>query len=550
MHAQVSSLDQKCTIQGRVTNFQTGEPLRKVLVRLLPRSAGETSDNTDQNHFYTVKSAMDGSFRLEGIQPGEYTLNGRRTGFLQTNYGAEFPNDRGTVLSLRSGQQLTNIVLKLFPQAVITGRVVDDEGEPVSYAPVEPIRQIWRRGKLAYTANGEQWTDDLGQFRLTDLVPGRYYVSAQIRNHRMFREQASGVPGKPDIRPVETFYPDAIDMRNATPIGLAVGQTVSQLEIHLRSAQAYHVRGHVIGNLKIDMDQLYVTVAPATDMDAWRPNPQTVVNKDGSFYLSGMTPGAYTLQLASFTNEAAAIATEKIEVASGDVNDVTLNVVPPAPLKGYVRLEGAAPASAASPRLESITISLTPADGPMSPGFPNTSAKPDGSFTLDVSAGKYNIDVGPNPPGAYLKSVRLNGQDVLGKELDLSRGASGNLEIIFRYGAAQVYGTLRNGDKPITSASVVLVSDTPRANGSGIYSANPDQNGNFAIEEVPPGHYRCYAFEHIDTDALQNLQLRGAIAQQGAEIELRENDRKQVDPDVISSANLNQIITRLGFDSQ
>ncbi len=45
------------------------------------------------------------------------------------------------------------------------------------------------------------------------------------------------------------------------------------------------------------------------------------------------------------------------------------------------------------------------------------------------------------PDGAYLKSVRFGQQEMLGKEIDLSQGASGELEITFRYGAAEVDGT-------------------------------------------------------------------------------------------------------------
>ncbi len=104
-----TSPEQRCTLQGRVTNSLTGEPVKKATVRLAPRrvsGAVISAGGSNGLQGYAATSEADGSFRFENLDPGEYTLSGRRAGFLNTNYGAKSPLQPGTTLALRPGQQM------------------------------------------------------------------------------------------------------------------------------------------------------------------------------------------------------------------------------------------------------------------------------------------------------------------------------------------------------------------------------------------------------------------------------------------------------------
>ncbi len=182
--------DQKCVVQGRVTSLQTGEFLKKVSVRLTRRSpqGGATLGYTGEQE-YSATSENDGSFRIEGVEPGEYDLSGERSGFLRTEYQAQEPNDSGTVLTLSPAQQLTDLNLRLFPQGVISGTVVDQDGDPADHATVSVLRRSWRSGKLRYISSGGTSANDLGEFRFSDLEPGKYYVNARADQFGVVEEK-------------------------------------------------------------------------------------------------------------------------------------------------------------------------------------------------------------------------------------------------------------------------------------------------------------------------------------------------------------------------
>ena len=69
-------------VTGSVVNAKTSEPLRKVLLTLRPSGrggGGQASGSSDNS----------GNFRIQGVQPGTYTLTGNRTGFVSGAYGED-----------------------------------------------------------------------------------------------------------------------------------------------------------------------------------------------------------------------------------------------------------------------------------------------------------------------------------------------------------------------------------------------------------------------------------------------------------------------------
>ncbi len=87
---------------------------------------------------------------------------------------------------------------------------------------------------------------------------------------------------------------------------------------------------------------------------------------------------------------------------------------------------------------------------------------------------------------------------------------------MFRYGAAEVDGSVQSAQSgngvsvqssPPSGALIALIPDTLRPDGSGIYSANIDQNGSFIIRQLAPGRYRAYAFAQADRNALPETPI-------------------------------------------
>src|SRR5262245_43478097 len=125
-----------CKIEGRVINSAGGEPLRRVTLTLHSAVARRASAAAVTNG--------EGHFLLEDIEPDTYRLSADRAGFLGQEYGARSWSSPGTPISLSAGQHLKDLEFKLTPQGVITGRVLDEEGEPVKGVGVIAFRRKQR----------------------------------------------------------------------------------------------------------------------------------------------------------------------------------------------------------------------------------------------------------------------------------------------------------------------------------------------------------------------------------------------------------------------
>jgi Carboxypeptidase regulatory-like domain len=535
---QDQTAQKKCVVAGRVTNLFTGEPLRKVNVHL--SQVSRQANANDKAQGYGGLSDAQGYFRFEGISAGQYSLRGDRPGFLMTLYGAKGPGQSGTFITLQAGQEMTDLSFGLIPQAVITGRVLDEDGDPVSGVQVEGLKQSWSRGKLRFMQQGGGSTNDLGEFRLGSLAPGKYFVVVQIFGMPAENE-APAIPGAPQLHQVRTFFPDSTSLDAASQISVAAGQTASGTDIHLQRVRTFHVRGKVAGGAG---GRFILSLLPK-DQSMLMFGAQASAAKDHTFDLSGVAPGTYTLTGIDIQNgRASPAARQPVEVGAADLNDVVLSLVPPGTLRGRVSVEGdGPPAPDFHPQFFLISE-----EGTM--GMSPVKFADDGTFSIEnIGPGKYYPQINNAPEGAYLKSVRWGQQELLGKELDFSNGASGDLEILFRYGAAQVGGVVQIPQDANKTAppdfTIVLVPEVLNADGSGLDFSRVDQTGAFSFKRVTPGRYLAYALEQVDNNELQNPDVLKQLASKGVEVEVKEKDNKQIQLTPIPADDLKRI-----FESQ
>ena len=138
------------TVEGRVTNSVTGEPIAGVGVRLLDR----------HSYVYTATTDSSGSYRLTGLGDGEYRGEFTHDGFQDSSPGAPFVKAIGDVSA--------RIDARLDPFGSLSGRVVDEDGQPARKIAVE-----------VSPGGGSAVTDDNGEFVFRGLRPGAYTVVAK-----------------------------------------------------------------------------------------------------------------------------------------------------------------------------------------------------------------------------------------------------------------------------------------------------------------------------------------------------------------------------------
>lgn len=556
--------EQRCVAGGRVTNALTGEPVKKATVRLAPSRGtpdgsvamftGPAGTVMPGGQGYSTTTDSDGSFRIDGVNPGEYRLSANRSGYLSASYGAKSPNRAGSPIRLDPAQQKTDLAFAMTPQAVITGKVLDGDGDPVSGGMVQVLTPMWTRGKLRYNPRGGGQINDLGEYRIANLSPGKYYLFAQIFNNM---PDGNVVTGKQDVRPVRTYYPSSIPFSGANPVEITAGQDVSGIDIRLQSAQTYHVRGHVAGlpSGNNGRERTALNLTPREDEIVVFGGGQSSLHPDGSFDISGVAPGAYYLSMFNMSGQIRGMARQAVDVGAGDVDGVVLTITPPGSLRGVARLEGNPPANSSQVSASKLHLTLMSAEM-MSMMSPPASAKfsDDGTFTIEnVMPGKFYLQANA-PPGTYLKSARFGNSEVLGKELDLTGGAAGQLELIYRYGPGEIDGQIdstQNGSASSGAvAQIAVVPEELNADGSGLRFSGTDTKGTFSMANLPPGRYRAYAFEEVNPNALQNPELLKQLESRSSLIAVKENEKKQVQLPLIHADELTQIYARLGVQPQ
>jgi protocatechuate 3,4-dioxygenase beta subunit len=502
-----------CTIEGRVVNAVTGQPLGKAEIVLWRLGA-----SADQR--YTTTTAAGGRFAMQDIEPAKYLLRVSKRGYAHLQYGARGAGKPGAALSLDPGQHLSDLVLRMSPQAVIMGRVLDQDGDPVPNVGIQLLRYSFTRGKRQLQQLDDGGTNDLGEYRLYGLSPGKYYLSAAPNGGMGEQEYDSGQTYAP------TYYPGTSNPSTAAAVELQPGTVVRGADITLVRTRTVRVRGRVVDLLTKGSPQ------PANVSLQARGNwegmfwPSMASNGDlkGNFEIRGVVPGEYTIQ--AFKRGADGknyIAMQPIDVHEANIDNIVLEFSPPGELKGRLSIEGRMLPANVDPQ-----ITLEPTVSSIGWGA-GASVKADGSFTLsNVTPARYQVHTFGIPEDYYIKSVRLGDKDVLESGLDFPAGAGGALLIVVSSNGGQIEGVVLNADEQTVSAArVVLVPDESRRAQSRFYrDASTDQYGRFTIKGIAPGGYKLFAWEDVEDGAYENPEFLKQFEALGEPKSIREGSRE------------------------
>lgn len=151
---------------------QDSAPLKNATVQL--------ANDSDQERHIATKTTADGHFLLKSVPAGQYKLKVTRNGYVDQELGQKKLGDPGATFTLRPGQRIADLVFKLGRAGVIAGKAFDEDGEPMTGVLVSAMRQVYTDGRKGFKTTNEQQTNDLGEFRVSGLAPGRYYISAEM----------------------------------------------------------------------------------------------------------------------------------------------------------------------------------------------------------------------------------------------------------------------------------------------------------------------------------------------------------------------------------
>jgi protocatechuate 3,4-dioxygenase beta subunit len=523
---QPSKPEDLCALSGRIVSASTGEPVRRATI-LLVRS--EISPG-EPPLAYSASSDAQGAFAMKDVEPGKYRLSATRNGFVNYIYGARSPLRPGTTLSLARRQTVSDLTLKMTPHAVITGRIVDEEGEPVPQVQLslQGYRYLQGRRQLL-SAGGAASTNDLGEYRLFGVAPGKYYLSAMSYGGPPNFAVDRSATAAPEESFASTFYPGTTDAAGAAQLDVPAGAPLRGIDMVLRKTRSVHVKGHVAHSLPGRVN-ISVMAAPRTNAGFVPSMRSTPVDAAGNFDIRNVTPGSYTVTAVFNDGAGAHIGRAPVDVGNTNVEGVNITLSPGMTIKGRIRSD-----SDSSPvDLSGVRVMLQTREPVMM--FGGGASKPDeqGNFDLrNTVPDRYNLLVSGLPAGAYVKSARSDQTDVLASGLDLSGGAPpAPLDIVVSPRAATVTGTVQNEKTGNASpgATVVLIPQQKERRDQQYYTRNvaADQQGAFSFTGVPPGEYRIYAWEDVETGAWFDPDFLKSYDDKSESVTLREGDQKPV----------------------
>jgi len=236
------------SVSGSVRNALTGEPIAKVSVFL--------RSNLNGGNALLTKTDAEGKFRFVDLAPGGFFLHAEKPGYLRLGFGPSTRVAPQTQLSLKVGEKLAVPPLQLYPQSVITGRVVDEDDEPVERVMVQVA--TLRGGQLMPMQGGP--TNDLGEFRISGLGAGKYYLLTQGAQRGTTKDRRGYLT---------TYYPGTSEVSAAVSVDLRAGQVSAPLEIRLQLGNLFRIRGRVQGLSNGDRS-MGVRLVPRRDPAAGR----------------------------------------------------------------------------------------------------------------------------------------------------------------------------------------------------------------------------------------------------------------------------------------
>ena len=520
---QASPPEQASTpsIQGKVLKEPDGQPIRKANVQLYGRKRPTGSN-------YSAISDAQGQFTIDGVQPGQYVVVVERPGFVQSN--------RRITISVEPASGKNDLILHMQPAAVITGKIADLDGDPIGGVSVTATRAGSMGAERNSRNYGNAATNDLGEFRISDLRAGRYKITASPPPTSPPPGLKENKNGKDPSILLTTHYPGVLDEDQAVAVEIHAGGE-TRINFGLLTGRAYRVSGSVTGvPSQGGMAQIMLQ---AKGRGGLQVAPQEL-GEGGRFEFANVLPGSYVARLIMVTFEGGQPAIrmlrlgQPIEVSNAHVEGLRLQPEAGGQVRGKFSLDTGqkfdwTQLSVTLVSVEEHGAQLVEERAMDLPTSSNVNS--DGTFELkNVPGGNYQLLVvarSNDLPDYITKSVHLDGRDVADSGFPILPQTF--LEVVISANGASITGRVVDGNgQPIANATVVDVPSAEHRTRSDLFQRDTtDESGHFSLRGLNPGKYTVLAFEELQEDVRQPDFMK-SYGTRGEIVQLDEGTRKNV----------------------
>lgn len=518
----------------------------------------------------TVITHDDGTFSVERLPAGRYTVGAVKDGYVPMNYGAKRSGRPGTSVLLRDGEAQM-LTIRLPRGAVITGTIVDSDGQPAGGVPVNAMshRFVGAAGERRLAPSGSSTTDDRGAYRIFGLPAGDYLIVAharpvgpsagelQVISQAEVRRALAEVrqtatldqPGLPKapratapttVEPRRTvtlapvFYPGTADAARAAPVTVGRGEERGGVDFQIQYVPTAIVSGVVSAGSTGPMPAvILVRTDESVPFETFRT---TRIEADGRFTFNGVAPGKYTVMARSSGPSGLSAATE-IAVDGEDVTGVGLMMQPGLTFSGRMAFEGSRPPPPDLAKLR-IPLPAVTRTGANAIPLPAVQLETGGRFTMSgIVPGVYrfgNTMQGLRAPigGWWLRSVSVGGRELLDGPLDLRQSATDTI-VTFSDRATELAGTITGTPGSPPSDYVVIAFGVDKAswftNSRRVAGVRPDAEGRYTIRNLPPGEYFVVVSDDVEQNEWFDATALQRLAPVAVRIVLGEDETKTFD---------------------
>ena len=407
---------QPAIVAGHVVDAATGRPIAGAVIT----SAGSAVAVPGASGPVRVITNGGGAFVLRDVSKGSLVLTATKGGYVNGQPGQRRPGGSTQPIRVGAGARITDVEIRMWKFASISGTVVDEAGDPAVSTRVRAMRRIFVAGRSRFEDGLPAVTDDRGVYRIAGLTPGDYAVvipSKQISVPSELMDAFFGGTPLPDVTRLQVsremneigsaiapagspyamraggqtftmppgsltpaatpsgtivyptvYYPAAAAFAQASIITLRSGEERAGVDLQMRPVRGVRVSGVLLGP---DGGSAItgVRLAPAGDDDAIVPIDvaTTMTDWTGAFTFAAVPPGQYVLRVLKLPQPPVDVeAMTRVSVTSGGT--MTISSKPatgpppgPAPIPADATLIAQVPLAVGEAGVDDLIVPLSAA---------------------------------------------------------------------------------------------------------------------------------------------------------------------------------------------
>jgi protocatechuate 3,4-dioxygenase beta subunit len=493
------------SISGRITIGS--KPAAGIPVALL-----SNTPSFQQAPVARTRTDEQGYYRLTGLPAGQFIVSPLAPSYV-------VPADVNQVkpgknISIQEGEAVESVDIQLIRGGVITGRVTDADGRPVTAARVR-IEDVDKRRPVFFSMTRMYDTDDRGIYRLYGLPEGRYTVSVGEDANRAGVRIGGGTSYY-----TRTFHPDVTEEGKATVIEVTPGSESTGVDIKIgRPTKYFTASGRILDSRTgKPVVGAMCGYGPLSEDGKRLQGYGMGYRSDsaGNFKLEGLLPGRYAAFATIEGDNDSYSEPAVFQIDAGDVRGIEIKLVSGCSLSGVAVIEGTDDPAVLS-RIAQLNLYVSSqADGGLvAPRTGTVKIAPDGSFRAGgLKPGKVTLNLisFPGQKGFALLRVERDGVEQRGP-IEMAAGEHiAGVRAVLAYGTSVLRGQIKveGGTLP---EGIVFQVFAHKLNSSGppvfTQPVQADDRGRFTLDGLVAGDYEIRVSPRRQSPAAnQPLQIK------------------------------------------